>query len=101
MKHNTRKLIEIRIQDGDKIQIPLPSYGYGATRRSRFAFGRITTAQARANTAERNKDKIEHDKYSEPEEDTFHNTEHTQEEEKTFFETKKNQTKMSVHELRH
>ena len=42
-----------------KIQIPLPSYGYGAIRRSRFAFGRTTTAQARANTAKHYKDKIE------------------------------------------
>ena len=34
------------------ITIPLPSYGYGATRRSRFAFDRITAAQARTNTAD-------------------------------------------------
>ena len=35
----------------DEIRIPLPSYGYGSTRRARFAFGRITPTQARTNTA--------------------------------------------------
>jgi hypothetical protein len=35
----------------EQVQIPLPSYGQGATRRSRFAFGRITQQQARRNTA--------------------------------------------------
>ena len=34
----------------EAIRIPLPSYSYGAVRRQRFAFGRITTAQAKANT---------------------------------------------------
>ena len=34
----------------DTIRIPLPSYSYGAARRARFAFGRITPALARANT---------------------------------------------------
>ena len=35
----------------DEIRIPLPSYGHGSTRRARFAFGRVTTQQARTNTA--------------------------------------------------
>ena len=35
-----------------EIRIPIPSYKYGACRRDRFAFGRVTTAQARTNTAE-------------------------------------------------
>ena len=35
----------------EEIRIPLPTYTYGATRRSRFAFGRITATQARTNTA--------------------------------------------------
>ena len=35
----------------DEIRIPLPSYGYGSTRRARFAFGSITPTQARTNTA--------------------------------------------------
>ena len=34
----------------ETIRIPLPNYSYGAERRARFAFGRITSAQARANT---------------------------------------------------
>ena len=34
----------------DIIRITLPKYSYGADRRARFAFGRITSAQARANT---------------------------------------------------
>ena len=38
-------------QHSEQITIPLPSYSYGAVRRSRFAFGRITPLQARKNTA--------------------------------------------------
>ena len=41
----------IQFEDRQEITIPLPTYGYGATRRSRFAFGRISAAQARTNTA--------------------------------------------------
>ena len=33
----------------DIIRIPLPSYSYGASRRARFVFDRITPAQAKAN----------------------------------------------------
>ena len=40
----------------DMIQIPRPSYGYGSTFRSRFAFGRVTKAQARTHTANQNRD---------------------------------------------
>ena len=36
----------------NEIRIPLPVYQYGACRRARFAFGRITASQARTNTAE-------------------------------------------------
>ena len=39
--------------------IPLPSYGYGAVPRSRFAFGRITATQARTNTANQLSDDLE------------------------------------------
>ena len=31
--------------------MPLPNYKYGAVRRERFAFGKVTQAQARRNTA--------------------------------------------------
>ena len=41
----------IHFEDRQEITIPRPTYGYGATRRSRFAFGRITASQARTNTA--------------------------------------------------
>ena len=39
----------------DTIQIPRPSYGYGSTFRSRFAFGRVTKEQARIHTANQNR----------------------------------------------
>ena len=42
---------EAQTQNRDHIAIPTPSYSYGAVRRSRFAFGRITPSQARRNTA--------------------------------------------------
>ncbi len=42
---------EIEIQNREHIQIPIPSYGYGAVRRGRFAFGRISPLQTRKNTA--------------------------------------------------
>ena len=42
---------EAQTQNRDHIAIPTPSYSYGAVRRSRFAFGRITSSQARRNTA--------------------------------------------------
>ena len=38
-----------RPDQAETIYIPAPTYGYGATRRSRFAFGRITAAQNRTN----------------------------------------------------
>jgi ribonuclease HI len=48
---NDNRLINIRIQEKDRIQIPKPTYGQGANRRARFAFGKITTEQAKQNTA--------------------------------------------------
>jgi len=75
------RLIEIRTQEKDKIQIPIPSYGYGATRRSRFAFGRITANQARTNTAKHYKPNTLEEEH--PNEDTFQ--EHTEPEEEYFF----------------
>ena len=49
-KENRQNKTTIRTENRDEIIIPLPTYGYGATRRSKFAFGRITAAQARTNT---------------------------------------------------
>ena len=40
----------------DEIHIPKPSYGYGSTLRSKFAFGKVTNSQARKNTADQNRD---------------------------------------------
>ena len=48
---NDNRLINIRIQERDRIHIPKPTYGQGANRRARFAFGKITTEQAKQNTA--------------------------------------------------
>ena len=45
-----QRLINIRIEDSNKINIPKPQYSTGANRRSRFAFGTITQKQARENT---------------------------------------------------
>ena len=55
-KINIQRLINIRIQEKDKIHIPKPTYGQGANRRSRFAFGRISKELAKTNTAKHNKE---------------------------------------------
>ena len=47
-----RKVPLLTPTNPDEIRIPLPSYSYGACRRARFAFGRISASQARTNTAE-------------------------------------------------
>ena len=47
---NLQRRTETEMQNREQIQIPIPSYSYGAIRRERFAFGRITNAQAKANT---------------------------------------------------
>ena len=44
------RLISIRQEEKNKINIPLPSYNTGSNRRSRFAFGTTTQQQARKNT---------------------------------------------------
>ncbi len=46
-----RQTTAIYTTNRDAIQIPLPTYRYGAIRRERFAFGRITQSQARKSTA--------------------------------------------------
>ena len=73
----------------EEITIPLPTYGYGAIRRARFAFGRITQAQARTNTANQFRQQLSVDTTNqeepEPEEDLAdtetHFPEDTEEEE--------------------
>ena len=62
----------------EAIRIPLPSYTYGAVRRQRFAFGRITSAQAKANTMLQRRPE-------ETEENNFTLTEQEEEEENTFL----------------
>jgi len=62
----------------EAIRIPLPSYSYGAVRRQRFAFGRITSAQAKANTMLQREPE-------EKEEMNFTFTEQEEEEENTFL----------------
>ncbi len=50
----------------DTIKIPLPVYKYGAARRERFAFGRITSAHARANTMKQRKAEEEREAENQP-----------------------------------
>ena len=48
---NIKRIIDNIIRETNLIQIPKASYGQGATRRSRFAFGKLDNAQAKHNTA--------------------------------------------------
>ena len=47
-RHNIQRLA---MQASTLIEIPKPLYKTGSNMRSRFAFGKISAAQARANTA--------------------------------------------------
>ena len=58
-KINNQRLINIRIAEKDKIQIPKPSYGHGSNIRSKFAFGKITKEQANMNTAKHIKETLQ------------------------------------------
>ena len=67
----------------DTIHIPRPSYGYGSTFRSRFAFGKVTNKQARKHTAEQTR-YIEHENPTSVEETPIENPDEQPEEEDPF-----------------
>ena len=79
------RLLEIRTREQERIQIPIPSYGYGATRRSRFAFGRITTLQARTNTARHFRPSTPEENLEENDDNPYTNVEPEPEEEDLFI----------------
>ena len=72
------------IRQKDEIHIPKPSYGYGSTFRSRFAFGKVTNKQARIHTAKNITRHTEHENPTDVEEIPTENPDEQPEEEDPF-----------------